>query len=190
MTSGLRLRNNDQRGLSSFGYAAVTVCWIGIMRPASGSWGSLPPVALVLLLVWCGVPWWVVVLALALMGTLATAACIRYGEAAEVSFASKDPSSVVADETAGCAVTLLAVPWWMILNSDEHAFLRAVIVCATGFFFFRLFDVWKPGFVSDLQKQPFGWGIVLDDLAAGAWAWPPVILSAAAALRVYPLAVS
>ncbi|MDA0213903.1 MAG: phosphatidylglycerophosphatase A, partial [Planctomycetota bacterium] len=51
---------------------------------------------------------------------------------------------------------------------------------------FRLFDVWKPGYVSDLQSQPFGWGIVLDDLAAGAWAWPPTILSSAIALHYWP----
>lgn len=70
-------------------------------------------------------------------------------------------------------------------NGDSNALMRAAIVCATGFFFFRLFDVWKPGYVGDLQSQPHGWGIVLDDLAAGAWAWPPTILSAVIALHYW-----
>lgn len=165
---------------------AVTVGGLGFLRPASGSWGSLPPVALVLLIVWSGAPWWVVVATLALVAVFGTVACVRFGAVAEECFGAKDPSSVVADETAGCAVTLLAAPWWMISGTDGNALMRTIVVCATGFFFFRLFDVWKPGYVADLQSQPFGWGIVLDDLAAGAWAWPPVILSSACALHFYP----
>jgi phosphatidylglycerophosphatase A len=39
-----------------------------------------------------------------------------------------------------------------------------------GFVLFRLFDVIKPGPVSALEKLPAGWGIVLDDVAAGALA--------------------
>ncbi len=166
---------------------AVTAGGLGLLRPAPGSWGSLPPVAIALLIVWSGAPWWVITVALALVGTCGTIACVRFGREAEAAFGAKDPSSVVADEVAGCAVTLLAVPWWMLVGSDPHALLRAAVVCATGFFFFRLFDVLKPGYVSELQSQPFGWGIVLDDLAAGAWAWPPVILSAACALHLYPV---
>lgn len=165
---------------------AVTVGGVGLLRPASGSWGSLPPVALVVLIVWSGAPWWVVAATLALAAAFGTIACVRFGEVAEECFGAKDPSSVVADETAGCALTLLGAPWWMVIGEDANCLTRSVIVCATAFFFFRLFDVWKPGYVADLQSQPFGWGIVLDDLAAGAWAWPPVILSAACALHFYP----
>lgn len=126
---------------------------------------------------------------LAVLAALSTIGCIMYGDAAEKSFGEKDPSSVVLDETAGCAVTLLAVPWWMVLNADDGSLSRAALIAAVGFFFFRLFDVWKPGFVGDLQHHRGGWGIVLDDLAAGAWAWPPTIISSAVALRLFPIAV-
>lgn len=167
----------------------VTSCGLGLLRPASGSWGSLPPPILIVAFVWIGLPWWGVSVMLAVLAALSTIGCIMYGDAAEKSLGEKDPSSVVLDETAGCAVTLLAVPWWMVLNADDGSLSRAALIAAVGFFFFRLFDVWKPGFVRDLQHHRGGWGIVLDDLAAGAWAWPPTIISSAVALRLFPIAV-
>jgi len=184
MTSGQRMPAAD---LGLWRTIVVTSCGLGLLRPASGSWGSLPPPAFVMALVWLGLPWWSVSAMLAVVAVLSTIGCIRYGDAAERSFGAKDPSSVVLDETAGCAITLLAVPWWMVVSNDGGAIARAAIVGAVGFFFFRLFDVWKPGFVRDLQNQRGGWGIVLDDLAAGAWAWPPTIISCAVALRVFPI---
>ena len=38
----------------------------------------------------------------------------------------------------------------------------------TAFLIFRLLDVLKPGPINRLQDLPGGWGIMLDDLAAGA----------------------
>ncbi len=184
MTSGQRM---PKAGLGFWRTAVVTSFGLGLLRPASGSWGSLPPPALVLALVWLELPWWSVTVMLAALAALSTIGCIAFGDAAEQAFDAKDPSSVVLDETAGCAITLLAVPWWMVLTSDGSALSRAALIGAVGFFFFRVFDVWKPGFVSDLQAQRGGWGIVLDDLAAGAWAWPPTIISCAVALRMFPV---
>lgn len=37
-----------------------------------------------------------------------------------------------------------------------------------AFVLFRVFDVWKPGFVRRLARLPGGWGIIADDVAAGA----------------------
>ena len=164
---------------------AVTVCGLGLLRPAPGSWGSLPPVAITLLIMWSGAPWWVIEVSLVLLVIFGVIACVKYGRIAEEAFGAKDPSSVVADETAGCAVALLIVPWWMIGTESHSSLMRGAIVCAVGLFFFRLFDVWKPGSVADLQNKPYGWGIVLDDIAAGAWAWPPVILATAVAMHLY-----
>ncbi|MBM4007979.1 MAG: phosphatidylglycerophosphatase A [Planctomycetes bacterium] len=186
MTSGSRMPSAD---LGLWRTAVVTSCGLGLLRPASGSWGSLPPPALILACVWMGLPWWSVSALLALIAVLSTVGCIRYGDAAETSFGGKDPSSVVLDETAGCALTLLAVPWWLVLSANDGSLSRAALIAAVGFFFFRLFDVWKPGFVRDVQSQRGGWGIVLDDLAAGAWAWPPTIIACAVALRLFPATV-
>jgi phosphatidylglycerophosphatase A len=39
-----------------------------------------------------------------------------------------------------------------------------------GFLLFRLFDIVKPFPIRRLEKVPLGFGIVLDDLAAGFYA--------------------
>ena len=65
-----------------------------------------------------------------------------------------DPSCVVIDETAAALLTFFALPfsWW----------------CAgIGFAFNRVLDVFKPFGIGRLQRLPGGWGIMLDDVAAG-----------------------
>ncbi|MFH1843416.1 MAG: phosphatidylglycerophosphatase A, partial [bacterium] len=39
-----------------------------------------------------------------------------------------------------------------------------------GFFWFRVFDILKPPPVRSLERLPAGWGIMVDDLAAGVYA--------------------
>ena len=70
--------------------------------------------------------------------------------------ASKDPQIVVVDEVAGYLVTMIAAP---------HASWIAVV---TGFVVFRAFDILKPWPIRRIEKLPGGWGIVMDDVAAGA----------------------
>ena len=68
-----------------------------------------------------------------------------------------DPQQVVIDEVAGYFVTIAAL----------GCTLPHLIV---GFVLFRVFDIWKPFPVHSLERYPRGWGIVLDDLAAGIYA--------------------
>jgi phosphatidylglycerophosphatase A len=66
-----------------------------------------------------------------------------------------DPSRVVIDEVAGqlaACLILAPVEWWTML---------------AAFFLFRLFDIAKPIGIRRLEAIPNGWGIMLDDLAAG-----------------------
>jgi phosphatidylglycerophosphatase A len=70
----------------------------------------------------------------------------------------KDPQIVVIDEVAGMLVTLIP-------GADDW------ITVLAGFVAFRMFDQWKPWPASLFEARlPQGWGIVLDDVAAGAWA--------------------
>ena len=39
-----------------------------------------------------------------------------------------------------------------------------------GFVLFRLFDIWKPFPVHNLETLPHGWGIMADDWLAGVYA--------------------
>jgi phosphatidylglycerophosphatase A len=68
----------------------------------------------------------------------------------------KDPQNVVIDEAAGQWLTLAAAaPDW------KHAI--------AGLALFRLFDITKPWPARQLEHLPEGWGVMLDDLAAGVY---------------------
>lgn len=69
----------------------------------------------------------------------------------------KDPGKVVVDEVLGQWVTLLAAP----------AFSLPYLLA--GFALFRLFDIWKPWPVRNLEAFPQGYGIVADDIGAGVY---------------------
>ncbi len=69
---------------------------------------------------------------------------------------AKDPGVVVIDEAIGYLVTVAFLP---------HGFWTAI----AGFFLFRLLDIVKPPPCRWLEKLPGGWGIVLDDVAAGVY---------------------
>jgi phosphatidylglycerophosphatase A len=70
----------------------------------------------------------------------------------------KDPPPVVIDEVAGYLVTMATFPCtWQYV--------------AAGFILFRLFDIFKPFPARWIdRKVPGGYGIVLDDVAAGIYA--------------------
>ena len=117
---------------------------IGHLRPAPGTWGSLAVLPLALL------PAWV-----ALLGALVFTA-LGYWALTRMPEASADPGWVVVDEAAGQSLALAAATGWL-----------GVLL---AFALFRLFDITKPGPVgwADAQKTPFG--IMADDLIAGAMA--------------------
>ena len=71
--------------------------------------------------------------------------------------AHKDPGIVVVDEVLGQWITLAgatALNW--------KSWLAALIL-------FRLFDIWKPPPVRQLEALPSGMGIVADDVMAGLY---------------------
>jgi len=134
----------------------ATFFGIGRLRPAPGTWGSLAAV-----LIWLGVsrllqPAWQTP-ALAGMAMIAVAIGIPAATATAKAASVKDPQFVVIDEVAGQWITLLFVPvaWKTLL---------------AGFILFRGFDIVKPPPVRQLEKLPWGTGIVLDDVAAGFYA--------------------
>lgn len=74
----------------------------------------------------------------------------------------KDPSKVVIDEVAGQLIALLPVPLWVAGPPRLSIFI--------GFLLFRAFDIVKPYPIRRLEKLESGLGIVIDDVAAGAYA--------------------
>ena len=90
------------------------------------------------------------VLTLLIVGALAASE-------AERRLGTTDPGPVVIDEVMGQCVTLIAAP--LTWNT-------AVL----GFLLFRAFDIAKPPPARQLERAHGGWGIMLDDLAAGVYA--------------------
>ena len=65
-----------------------------------------------------------------------------------------DPSEVVIDEAVGMGISLFMLP---------HNFGLYLL----AFVLFRIFDIFKPSFIYQIQELPGGWGIMLDDVLAG-----------------------
>ena len=66
-----------------------------------------------------------------------------------------DPKEVVIDEVVGIWIALLGK------NTLFEFFL--------AFIFFRFFDITKPFYISEFEKFPDGWGIMLDDAVSGIY---------------------
>lgn len=81
------------------------------------------------------------------VGVWAAGACVRES-------GGKDPQEVVIDEAAGYLLACCGGPagWPTLL---------------AAFVLFRIFDIAKPWPVSALERLPGGWGVVMDDVAAG-----------------------
>jgi len=135
----------------------ATFFGIGRMRPGPGTWGSAATV-----LMWAALAHKLspalrtpMLIGLAVFITL-----IGIPAATQVARSSgkKDPQFVVIDEVAGQLIALIAVPlaWKTFL---------------AGFILFRAFDIVKPPPVRQLERLPEGAGIVLDDVAAGIYAF-------------------
>lgn len=75
-----------------------------------------------------------------------------------------DPSPLVMDEFAGQGMAFIAITFSSSLSYN-------LLLLVAGFIFFRFFDIKKPLGVDDLQKLPGGWGILVDDLLAGFYAF-------------------
>ena len=151
-----------------FRLAMLHVFGLGHAPIASGTFGSLPPVVLALLLVQLAQPHWLVNLSLVLMGVVFSIACVRFGGLAEITWGRKDPGQVVADEVAGQCVALLALPW--ATPGDPNALVRNLILGITAFLAFRFFDILKPPPARNLERLKGGFGILVDDLITGAMA--------------------
>ncbi len=78
-------------------------------------------------------------------------------EMACVASGLKDPSCAVIDELAGMLIACLMLP-----QTPGHL--------TAAFLLFRLFDIGKWFPMKQLERLPGGWGIMMDDLAAGALA--------------------
>lgn len=123
----------------------------GLSPVAPGTVGTLAGVVVCLLCL--PMPWIMrLIIVLALL-----ALSIYVAEQAEKIYQKKDDQRIVIDEIIGLQITMLPVA------------INGLNLCA-AFVLFRIFDIWKPFPVKNLQGLPGGWGVVIDDVAAGIYA--------------------
>lgn len=161
----------------------ITVFGLGHLRPAPGTWGSLPPVLLAGALIAAGLgPSQQPLLYNGSLGCVFLFfcwACVGQGDAAEAKFGRKDPSNAVADETAGQCLPLLGLPLSAVATPQI-----ALFTLVYAFLCFRLLDIVKPWPAYRLQSLPGGWGILVDDLFAGLYAAALIQLTARLVMTV------
>ncbi|MDQ2065445.1 phosphatidylglycerophosphatase A [Xinfangfangia sp. CPCC 101601] len=155
--------------------AIATFFYIGHLRPAPGTWGSLAAAVLGVLAYQCGAGW-LVPLGAVLATILGFWAVPLYLQ----SSASSDPSEVVIDEVAGLwlAMSFPVIPL-MMRGVEMGFFSGAWPGWVAPFLLFRLFDIWKPWLVGRADRRGDAAGVMLDDLWAGLFAGIGSILLAA-----------
>jgi len=141
---------------------------LGWLPVAPGTWGSLPPAIVFVLMCQSDASVVLISTVMAVMALAASVVCVKFAPAVIAATGKTDPREVVVDEFAGQAITFIpigAVPTGQI-------WATAVL----GFLLFRLLDIAKPWPAHKLEKLPKGWGILSDDLLAGIYAGIALLL--------------
>ena len=126
----------------------------GYAPAAPGTAGSLAALAIgILLHEYAGFTGWHFLVLAAVLFVPATWAATITAEVTHL----KDPQIVVVDEVLG---------QWIALAGARTLNWKSYLA---AFALFRLFDIWKPPPVRQLERLPGGTGIMADDLMAGVY---------------------
>ncbi len=124
---------------------------VGFLPFATGTWGAL--VALFPLLPYYGSSDFTTHCSLLILAVAGLWLGVRIADDLEPAW-GKDPKAFVWDEFIGMWITLIGHAWhWKSL--------------LLGFLLFRFFDIFKPLGIRRLERIRGGWGVMLDDVAAG-----------------------
>jgi len=128
----------------------ATFFYVGLIPFAPGTFGTIAAIPLFYVLSFTPVYLYIAITVILILIS------VRASNIAEGIYGKTDPGQVVADEVCGYLVTMILVP-----PTLSNIFM--------GFLLFRLFDIAKPYPIRKLERLPGGWGIVMDDVAAGVY---------------------
>ena len=138
----------------------ATFFYVGHLRPAPGTWGSLAALPCAWALHVAGGP------LLLSLGVLVTFTLGMWATGLETKGKDDhDPSEIVIDEVAGQWLAFLPVS-----IGATHAGVALTVLWpgwVTAFLAFRLFDIWKPGPIGWADRRGDALGVMLDDILAG-----------------------
>ncbi len=148
-------------------WTVATFFGAGFGKPGPGTWGSVAATLIYAAVATFAHPSPSQLLSLTIAGIcLSIALGVPAATIAARESGKKDPGFVVIDEVAGVWITLTTI---YFARPDWQHILAALIL-------FRIFDIWKPFPIRNLEKLPEGWGIVFDDVAAGLYAGAVLLL--------------
>ena len=138
-----------------------TFFYIGFLRPAPGTWGSIAGIILAyILLITIGFSAFCLILLLViLIGFWSTENYIKKNSE------KSDPSEVVIDEVIGQWIAVLPVGY--MLNFDAFLSEGFWFVWLWAFVSFRFFDIVKLGLIGWADNIEGALGVLLDDILAG-----------------------
>ncbi len=135
--------------LKKLKYLLATGLGSGYIPYFPGTWGSIFALVIYIFVPLNDLTWLIICIVTFFIGTWASTAV--------ESDLGKDPGIVVIDEFVGQWVTLLFLP-------------RIPLIFITGFFLFRILDIFKPFPARKMENFKGGAGIMLDDLVSGIYA--------------------
>jgi len=150
----------------------ATFFYVGLLRPAPGTWGSAAAIPVGYLIhVAGGFPALLAAtIAVFFIGWWATMAETRGKD-------NHDPSEIVIDEVAGQWIALLPLSGGL-WHAGMDPWLFPYPGWVGAFLMFRLFDIWKPGPVGWADRKSTAFGVMFDDVIAGVMAAIVVTIAA------------
>jgi len=134
---------------------------IGFIPFAPGTFGSILPLAAFLSIHYFWPMRFISIFFLLAAMIISSVLCVIYAGHAEKAEDKKDPGWIVIDEVAGQAVALLPAA----MTSG-----KVLVSAIAAFVLFRLFDIFKPSPIREMEHLDGGFGILADDLVAGVMA--------------------
>ena len=131
----------------------VTFFYVGLLKPAPGTWGSIAGAVLAYLIYEYVGQQTLVLASIALF-----LFSIKIIDAYEAEVKIHDASHIVIDEVAGV---------WLAVGLGASGVVPSLL----GLIFFRIFDISKPSIIGKIDKNvKGGLGVMADDMVAGIFA--------------------
>ena len=133
-----------------------TFFYVGYLRPAPGTWGSLVAIIIAYITVkytgYLGLSF-AILLAFVIGWITITLQASSTGR--------HDPSEIVIDEVVGQWISVLPLAIWPIIHSEQ------MFYWALAFLIFRILDIRKPSLIGWVDRKNTPLSVILDDVIAG-----------------------